>query len=68
MATAINADDYFRDFPEIDTFYFASDGTAFSNERNAYNYANTLADKAVQTVPRPTAEKKLKTNNKKQNG
>ena len=67
MAKAINADDYFRDFPEIDTFYFASDGTAFQNEQNAYRYAETLTDKTVTPVKRVT-EKKVKTNNTKQNG
>ena len=62
---AFNADDYFRDFPEVDIFYFAADGTAFQNESNAYRYADTLTNKIVTTVKRPTTKSnEVKTSNK----
>lgn len=47
----------FKNNPQLDVVYKTSDNKYFYTENNAKNYAQTLEDKKVTKLVRPTTEK-----------
>ena len=47
---------YFDNHPQVDVFYFTSDGLAFFKENDAYNHSRKLGDYQVTEITREEAD------------
>lgn len=56
--------DYFKNYPNVDTFHFTSDGTAFFDKHEATGHAKGLDDKTVDTVHRKDLKKQKESETK----